>query len=484
MDLQDTMKAAGEAFGVGDLEKALNLFDDAAGMSQVPKVLCIILTNKAATLQRLGRNEEAIDVLTEALSHDPEYVPALFNKGVVLRGLSKFEDASAVFDSVLSIQEKNYQALCGKAETLCSLGKFEEALGFADRAIAVDPKGALGHVDRAFCFLKLKKFQDAINSYDRSGSETEETKRLLAVVLTFRGGELDAEGKHEEALAYFQRAVKNQETEARQFSIGVMLYKLERKEEAKVQLEKVLKKNPNHLKACAALGSLNCEASEFGKAAVLLEKVYKGNEFELLEKSAILQNLGVAYVKIGKIAEGRKMFEELLELEPGNKIAKDALKAFDEEIVKEAEKKRETVEKVPPAEAPSTAAEEAAVAALSAKSSLSSPPPPPPEKAKKEPKVEKAKQSAAPKSKTADSPAKSAKAEEHESSPKSQGTNVFFPLSKLQAPGPYPEGIDVTKREVHIKDAEFETIFNMKRGAFGALPMWKQQSLKKKVGLF
>ena len=46
------------------------------------------------------------------------------------------------------------------------------------------------------------------------------------------------------------------------------------------------------------------------------------------------------------------------------------------------------------------------------------------------------------------------------------------------------DGIDPTKKENYLDDAEFEKLFAMARAAFGELKLWKQQDLKKKVGLY
>ena len=61
---------------------------------------------------------------------------------------------------------------------------------------------------------------------------------------------------------------------------------------------------------------------------------------------------------------------------------------------------------------------------------------------------------------------------------------TIFELEKLQAPGPFPDNIDVSKREQYLKDDVFDSIFSMTKDKFYALPKWKQQTMKKKVGLF
>jgi hypothetical protein len=47
-----------------------------------------------------------------------------------------------------------------------------------------------------------------------------------------------------------------------------------------------------------------------------------------------------------------------------------------------------------------------------------------------------------------------------------------------------PEGVDATMKEQYLLEDEFKSRFGMSRGEFNALPMWKKNGLKKKVGLY
>jgi hypothetical protein len=60
----------------------------------------------------------------------------------------------------------------------------------------------------------------------------------------------------------------------------------------------------------------------------------------------------------------------------------------------------------------------------------------------------------------------------------------IFPYAELRAPGPYPNGVDVSNREQHLDNAQFEQMFRMRRSAWPTVPPWKQQSIKKALGLF
>lgn len=50
--------------------------------------------------------------------------------------------------------------------------------------------------------------------------------------------------------------------------------------------------------------------------------------------------------------------------------------------------------------------------------------------------------------------------------------------------GIFPAGVKPDKKEAYLPDDEFEKIFKMSRAEFVCLKLWKQQNLKKEVGLF
>lgn len=50
--------------------------------------------------------------------------------------------------------------------------------------------------------------------------------------------------------------------------------------------------------------------------------------------------------------------------------------------------------------------------------------------------------------------------------------------------GQWPKGLDKTKLETYLSDAEFSSVFNLSRVAFYRLPEWKRNDLKRRVHLF
>ncbi|CAG2055171.1 unnamed protein product [Timema podura] len=60
-----------------------------------------------------------------------------------------------------------------------------------------------------------------------------------------------------------------------------------------------------------------------------------------------------------------------------------------------------------------------------------------------------------------------------------------YPVARLKKPFDLlPPEVNIHRKEVHLDRQEFINIFGMEWEAFAMLPNWKQQNIKKKVGLF
>lgn len=61
---------------------------------------------------------------------------------------------------------------------------------------------------------------------------------------------------------------------------------------------------------------------------------------------------------------------------------------------------------------------------------------------------------------------------------------LFYCRRMLQAPGPFPIGVDCTRREDYLADNEFTSTFGVSRAVWNTFPAWKKISSKKSCGLF
>ena len=75
-------------------------------------------------------------------------------------------------------------------------------------------------------------------------------------------------------------------------------------------------------------------------------------------------------------------------------------------------------------------------------------------------------------------------AQTEEAAPAAVSADGCYSYADLKSPGPFPDGIDVTKREEYLSPSEFDAVFKMSKAEFAALPKWKRDGLKRKLDLF
>lgn len=52
--------------------------------------------------------------------------------------------------------------------------------------------------------------------------------------------------------------------------------------------------------------------------------------------------------------------------------------------------------------------------------------------------------------------------------------SIYYSLSSLKSPGPYPDGVHHSHRELYLSEDEFKLIFGSTKEEFLAFPQWKQ----------
>ena len=105
------------------------------------------LTNLGATRLKLGRTQEALDLLDEALAQDPRDTEALGHRAAALAALDRRESAVACLEQLLAIDASSGGAWSLKGSLLKDLGRHAEAATAFENAIA---RGADPQLNRYF----------------------------------------------------------------------------------------------------------------------------------------------------------------------------------------------------------------------------------------------------------------------------------------------------------------------------------------------
>jgi tetratricopeptide (TPR) repeat protein len=124
--------------------------------------------NWGMLLNKLGRREESIAALRQALVIRPEFPEALYNLGVSLRESNRLGEAIEVYRRSVALQPGNAEAHNNLGNALCQVRQFDESIQAFGRSIALRPQNSETHYNLAICYHLAGKISEARASFNRA----------------------------------------------------------------------------------------------------------------------------------------------------------------------------------------------------------------------------------------------------------------------------------------------------------------------------
>jgi serine/threonine protein kinase/Flp pilus assembly protein TadD len=204
----------------------------------------------ALGLARVGRHEEALRHLDEALTQEPRHYWAWVQHGVCQRARGEPALAAGDFGVCVGLWPEFAWGYFNRASALAACGKRVEAVADYGRALERDPKLLPALVNRGLARLELEQFGLALEDFDRAAALGQDG----ATIHAGRGAALEGLGKHTEADAAFQAAHARAGDEPKEvrlrlrwvygFAVALRLPK-----EAAAAFAEVLAEEPDHPQA-------------------------------------------------------------------------------------------------------------------------------------------------------------------------------------------------------------------------------------------
>ena len=119
-------------------------------------------------LLNLGKYEEALEFIDDALDIGAENAGVQYMRGIALLNLGRYEDALQSFDRALEINCEDLSFWIGRGNALGYLRRYEDALQSFDRALAIDSGNAGAWNGRGQALKFLERYEDALQSFDRA----------------------------------------------------------------------------------------------------------------------------------------------------------------------------------------------------------------------------------------------------------------------------------------------------------------------------
>lgn len=253
-------------------------------------------------LAQQGRNTEALEAISAALTLNPNSAPALFNHGNVLDALGRPVEALASFDRALALRPGYAEAHNNRGKVLRALGRLDEALAGFDRALAARPDYAEAFNNRGNVLLDLERPEEALASFDNAlplkpdYAELHGNKAIALLALN----------RPREALASCERAIALEPdlTDA-YINRGNALLSLNRPEEALESYDNAIRLKPDYAKAHSNRGNALLDLKRPEEALASYDRAI-GLKPDYAEA---YWNQSQAWLLMGKFEKGFRQYE-------------------------------------------------------------------------------------------------------------------------------------------------------------------------------
>ncbi len=221
-------------------------------------------------LRDLGRLEDALTGVDQALALQPGHAEALSNRGTILSDLGRHDEALAVYDRALALAPGFPDVWNNRGLTLKAMKRPGEALASVGRALALHPQFAEAHNTRGAILFDLKRTGDAIAAYDQALT----LNPGYAEALNNRAVALWSLKRFAESLTDCDRALALQPDYADAlYSRGNALMELARVTDALESYQRALAIDPAHPNALSGLANAAMTSGDWALAAELAPRL-------------------------------------------------------------------------------------------------------------------------------------------------------------------------------------------------------------------
>ena len=245
--------------------------------------------------------------------HRRDGAPELVRRALEAHGRGALDEAAALYAGALELQPSRFDALYWLGCIKFQQRRLDEARALLEAAIKANPSNALARINLANVLGAAGDFEGALDSFLQAGAIEPES----VAALKGRGAALTRLGRHAEAVAAYDEALRF-EPDAQLFNDrAAALLRLGRAAEALVSADAALTRRPefipallNRGNALRALGRLEEALSSYKEALAI-----QGDNVSTLCIH------GGALCELGRHSEALESFNRALELQPRNPLA-------------------------------------------------------------------------------------------------------------------------------------------------------------------
>jgi tetratricopeptide (TPR) repeat protein len=319
--LQDKLRQLAPALQPAGLMKARNVVEAAVNNSPRDPIL---LNNLSKLRQRTGDLHGAVDAARRSIELMPHWRDGWYHLGLVQAQAHQDDDAVASLEKAIEIDPQNVWALHNLAMAHLRMGKKDEALEEFQRVVAAKPRFGIAYLGIGQILEAQGKSQEAEAYYRKALQNRIHRSSELAMLARV----CQTKNWHDIAITNFQDAIKLSPADASLYlGLAQSLTVLGRTTDAQQCLAMAAQLNPSQVQARFLLGLDLGRQGKHAEAAAHFREVIRLDP-DLVEARL---NLAIALTKQQLNAEALKEFEEVLRRSPTNILASQYVQALKEQ---------------------------------------------------------------------------------------------------------------------------------------------------------
>jgi tetratricopeptide (TPR) repeat protein len=269
------------------------------------------LRQKALHQIQLGKDAEALEYYSQAISKHSTSVDLYREMGQCYNRLGQYEQAASVYERAAAIRPTNAAVCNALGQVYERLGAYEKAVDVYRKAAQIDPNDFLAYSLLGAVLEILHRDKEALIACQQAI----EINRMYVVPYINMGEIYQRNGQHEEARQAFVKAIALEPKHPGSYNaLGLVYGALGRHEEAIQVLQRAMDLRPDDPTVYSNLGLAYAESGRHGEAVEALRRAVS-----LAPNDPVNFNgLGIVYGELGRHDEAIQAFEAAIKLEPDN----------------------------------------------------------------------------------------------------------------------------------------------------------------------
>ncbi len=268
-----------------------------------------MLNLSALTLSRLGRTQQALTQMDQAICLCPDAAEFYNSRGILREGLNDISGAIQDYRQALALKADLVDSAFNLAVLMYHRGDPRQAASYCDLAIRLRPDLPEAHLMRGAALQKLRDFAGAKESFEtaiRIQPESADAWHHLGLLLA-------EQEQFESAVEAYRRAMANQPNNADLHNhLGLSLRRLGKTDEAIFRYRKAVELVPDHALAMFNLANVLKENRKMDEAVTW----YRRSLDILPDHADGYNNLGTTFNDLSRYEEAIAVLRKAISLKP------------------------------------------------------------------------------------------------------------------------------------------------------------------------